>query len=125
MILTLTSCGGEGIETTPASTGNGQIGQFSGFTGKTSVLRAIIIIPGNLLGINAGTQFNLTARGYFTDNSVQDLTTMVTWISSDTSIVTVNNTQGSKGQAMAVSKGYCSISATLSGISETIIIGIN
>jgi len=88
-------------------------------------LRSISITPSNPLGINSGTQLQFSARGYFSDNSVQDLTTMVVWTSSDTSIATISNESDSKGQAIAVSRGYCSISGTLDGVSGSTIIGIN
>lgn len=125
LMLTLTSCVGEGGGTPPRNTGVGQVRQVSGVSGRTAVLRAISIAPNNPLGINSGTQLQFSARGYFSDNSVQDLTAMVVWTSSDTSIATISNAPDSKGQAMAASRGYCSISAALDGISDSTIIGIN
>jgi len=50
---------------------------------------------------------------------------MVVWTSSDTSIATVSNAPDSNGQAIAVSRGYCSISATLGLISGSTAIGVN
>ena len=125
LTLALTSCGGEGGSTPPRNTGVGQVRQVSGAGGRTAVLRAISIAPSNALGINSGTQLRFSARGYFSDNSVQDLTTMVVWTLSDISILTISNSSDSKGQAMAVSRGYCSISAALGGISGSTIMGIN
>jgi len=63
--------------------------------------------------------------GSYSNNSVQDITTMVVWTSSDPLVATVGNEAGSIGLATAVSKGYCSISATLDGISGSTIIGVN
>jgi len=123
--LTVTSCGGEGGVTTPQHTGIGQVEQFSGVSGSTAVVRAISITPSNPLGINSGTQLQFNAWGYFSDNSAQDLTTMVVWTSSDASVATISNAPDSKGQSMAVSRGYCSISAALGGISGSTIIGVN
>ena len=125
LTLTLASCGGEGGGTPLRNTGVGQARQVSGVNGRTPVLRVITITPSNPLGINAGTQLQFAAMGSYSDNSVQDLTTMVVWISSDTSIATISNAQDSKGQSLAISRGYCSISATLGGISGSTIIGIN
>jgi trimeric autotransporter adhesin len=124
LTLTLTSCGGEGGGSPPHNAGPGQVEQFSGVIGRTAVLRTISITPSNPLAINSGTQLQFSARGYFSDNSVQDLTTMVRWTSSDSSVATISNAPDSKGQARAVSRGYCSISAALGGISESTIIGI-
>ena len=125
LTLALTSCGGEGGGTPPRNTGVGQVEQFSGVSGRTAVLRAISVTPNNPLGINSGTQLQFAATGSYSDNSVQDITTMVVWTSSDISIAAISNIPDSKGQAIAVSRGYCSISATLDGITGSTIIGIN
>jgi len=93
--------------------------------GRIAVLRTICITPSNHLDTDSGEQLHFSAKGYFSDNSVQDLTTMVVWTSSDPSIATISNAPDSKGQALAVSRGYCSISAALDGISDSTIIGIN
>ena len=50
---------------------------------------------------------------------------MVAWTSADVSVATISNAPDSKGQAIAVSRGYCSISAALDGISDSTIIDIN
>jgi hypothetical protein len=124
LTLTFTSCGGGsgGGGTPPSNTAGGQV---SGVNGSTAVLRTISITPSNPLGINSGTQLQFSARGYYSDNSVQDLTTMVAWTSCDTSIASISNESDSKGQALAISRGYCSISAKMGGISGSTIIGIN
>jgi hypothetical protein len=122
--LTLTSSGGECGGTPPRNTGVGQVMQVSGVSVRTAALRTISITPSNPLDINSGTQLHFSTRGYFSDNSVEDLTTMVVWTSSDTSIATISNAPDSKGQAVALSKGYCSISAALDGISCSTIVGI-
>ena len=46
-----------------------------------------------------GTSLQFTAMGIFSDSSKQDLTTQVTWSSSDDSIFTVSNAAGSQGLA--------------------------
>lgn len=124
LTLTLSSCGGGSGGTPPRNTGVGQVRQVSGLNGSTAVLRTISITPSDPLGINSGRQLQFSARGHFSDNSVQDLTTMVAWTSSDTSIATISNASDSKGQALAISRGYCSISATMGGISGSTIIGV-
>jgi hypothetical protein len=122
LTLTLTACGGDGGGAPPQNTG---IEQFSGVSGRTAVLRTISITPSNPLGINSGTQLQFSASGHFSDNSVQDVTTMVVWTSSDTSITSISNAADTKGQAIAVSRGYCSISAAMDGISGSTIMGNN
>jgi hypothetical protein len=125
LTLTLTSCGGEGGGTPPNNTGVGQVKQVSGVSGRTPMLRSISITPINSLGVNAGTRLQFAATGSYSDNSVQDLTMLAVWTSSETSVATISNAPDSKGQAIAVSRGYCSISAALGGISGSIIIGVN
>ena len=122
LTLALTSCGG-GVP--PDNSGAGRATEIGGVSLKTAVLRNISITPSNPLGINAGTRLQFAATGIYSDSSVQDLTTSVIWTSSDTSIATISNAPDSKGQAIAVSRGYCSISAMLDGISGSTIMGIN
>ena len=125
LMLALTSCGGDGGG---ASVGNGRTpyARDEHAAGRIiPTLVAITISPINPLGINSGTQLQLVATGYYSDNSVQNVITLVTWTSSDTSIVTISNEPRSIGMATAVSKGYCSISATFEGLSVSTILGVN
>ena len=76
--------------------------------------------------IAAGTQQQFTATGVFSDSSVQDLTTQVSWSSSNQSLATISNTAGSKGLASAAalvaSTGSTTITASLT-ISGTTVSG--
>ena len=123
--LTLTSCGGGGGGIPPRATGVGQVNTVNGVSGRTEVLKSISITPNDPLGVHSGTRFQFTAMGSYSDNSVQDLTTQVVWTSSDTSITTISNEPDSKGLAIAVSRGYCSISAALGNISGSTAMGVN
>jgi hypothetical protein len=122
LALTLTSCGGEGRNTPTRNTG---VRQVDGVSERTVILRTISITPSNPLGIDSGTQLHFSAMGSFSDNTVQDLTTTVVWTSSDASIATISNAPDSNGRAIAISRGYCSISATLGNISNSTIIGVH
>jgi hypothetical protein len=64
------------------------------------------------------------ATGTFSDNSTQDITTSVTWSSSNTSVATISNTAGSNGLAAAVGSGSATITATSGSIfgSTTVIV---
>ena len=71
----------------------------------------IAVTPTNpqvALGLNQ--QF--IATGTFTDGTTQDLTTSVTWSSSDTNIATISNALGSEGLTTSVSEGATTITAT-------------
>jgi len=124
LTLALTSCGGGG-GAPPDNSGANRTGGISGVNGRTPVLRIISITPSIPLGINAGTRLQFAATGSYSDNSMQDITTLAVWTSSDTAVATISNAPDSKGQAIAVSRGYCSISAALGGISVSTIMGIN
>ena len=52
-----------------------------------------------------GTTQAFTATGLFTDSSTQDLTTQVTWQSSDAAIATISNAAGSQGRAAGIAPG--------------------
>ena len=63
-----------------------------------------------------GTSQQFTATGTFSDNSTQDLTTAVTWNSSNPATATISNAAGSEGSASSVSVGTTTITATLDGV---------
>jgi uncharacterized protein YjdB len=97
---------------------------LSGVTGRVTVtvttarLVRIDVTPANP-SIARGTTQPFVATGTYDDNNTQDLTTQVTWTSSDTSIATISNTQGSQGVATAVAAGQTTITATLDNVSGT------
>jgi uncharacterized protein YjdB len=69
-------------------------------------LNTIFVAPGNP-SIPAGVPQQFTAIGTYTDGSSSDITTQVTWTSSNTSVATVN----SSGLAIAVAAGTATIAA--------------
>ena len=96
------------------------IGSVSGSTTLTvtaATLVSIAVTPANP-SILAGASQQFTATGTYMDNSVQNLTTSVTWSSSNTAISTISNASGSYGLATAVAAGPTSISATLGSITS-------
>ena len=77
-------------------------------------LVSIAVTPATVtIGIGSTQQF--TAIGTYTDNSTQNLTTTVVW-SSSSEVASINNSSGSQGLAIAISLGFTSITATLSGV---------
>ncbi|MCA8976001.1 MAG: Ig-like domain-containing protein, partial [Planctomycetes bacterium] len=73
-------------------------------------LVTIAVTPA-LPSIALGTTRQFTATGTFTDSTVQDLTTAVSWSSSQTSVATITNLSGSEGLASAVATGTTTITA--------------
>src|SRR4029077_9229502 len=65
-----------------------------------------------------GLTQQFTATGVYTDNSTQDLTSVVTWGSSDTTVATISNASGSSGLASAAGTGSTNISASVSGVTS-------
>ncbi|MBV9345804.1 MAG: Ig-like domain-containing protein, partial [Gammaproteobacteria bacterium] len=68
--------------------------------------------------IPLGTTRQLTATGTYTDNTTQDLTTLATWMSADSSIVSISNASGSQGRATGVAQGTTTVGATLGPVSS-------
>ncbi len=127
LTLALSSCGGSGGNggNTPLFINAAGKAKKVGVIERSSALRAINITPVDSLGISSGTRLQFAAAGSYSDNSARDLTALAVWNSSDISVATVSNAPGSIGLVMAVSRGYCSISATLGNISGSTIIGVN
>ena len=67
-----------------------------------------------------GTTKQYTAIGHFTDGSSQDISNSVTWVSGNTTIATVSNTQPTAGLATANTVGTTDISAQLSGVTSNL-----
>jgi plastocyanin len=74
-------------------------------------LQSITVQPANPT-ITAGSNDGFTAKGNFSDNSTQDLTSQVTWASANTAVATIN----SSGIATGVAPGTSTITASLNGI---------
>ena len=93
---------------------------FDGITGTTgltataAVLKSIAVTPANT-SLPAGETEQFTATGTLSDNTTENLTSQVTWASSDTTWITVSST----GLATSVSPGPVTISATFDGITGT------
>ena len=74
-------------------------------------LVSIAITPANST-IAPGTTVQLIATGTYTDNSTQNITSTVTWLSGTPSVATVSSTAPTMGLAHAVATGNTSLTAT-------------
>jgi hypothetical protein len=87
-------------------------------------LLSLSISPANSTIAN-GLVVIFTATGNYSDNSSRDLTTLVTWTSSDIGKAVISNTPGSQGVATTVSPGPTTITATLGTVSTTTLLTVN
>ena len=102
----------------PSAAPNSVLG-ISGFTyvpititnGSTATLLSIALTPQSPTIVKGATR-QFTATGTYSDNSTQDVTTRVTWTSSDTSKATI----GSTGLAAGIDFGSATITATLGSV---------
>jgi trimeric autotransporter adhesin len=97
------------------------LGHLSGSTTLNVTAATLVVIdisPANA-SIANGLTNRFIAAGVYSDNSVHDLTTAVTWSSSATSVASISNTAGSNGLATSASPGASTITATVNGLSAT------
>jgi uncharacterized protein YjdB len=100
------------------------VATLGGMAGKALVnvsqakLTAIAITPATAT-VNAGAKQQFTAIGTYDNGTTPDLTTQVTWSSSDIRIAQISNAAGSNGLATSLVQGTATITATLAGVSAT------
>lgn len=84
----------------------------------TDATLSIIDITPNNPTTSTGLTEQFTATGTYSDGSSTNITSIVTWLSADTQVATMNaNGQKSSGLAKGVDEGTSLISATLNGAS--------
>ncbi|MDP1827233.1 MAG: Ig-like domain-containing protein [Archangium sp.] len=103
---------------------------YQGITGTAphavtpAVLVMLNLTPSSLaLGV-AGTA-QLTATGFFSDGTTQNLTSTVTWTSSAPATVQVSNAPGSEGLVTGIAVGSASISAAQGAVSASLTASVN
>jgi uncharacterized protein YjdB len=92
-------------------------------TVTNATLVSIATAPSNTT-IFLGSPQQFMATGTFSDNSTQDLTTQVTWKSSNKTVATVSNVSGSIGLATPLKAGTTTISATFAKAGITGLTGL-
>src|SRR3954468_2674878 len=92
-------------------------------TGGGKALTSLSVTPVNPTVVVGNSQ-QFAAAGTFSDGSTQDLTTSVTWSSSNTTVATISNTSGSQGMATASTAGNSTIQATQGSISGSTILNV-
>ncbi len=107
-LATTVAVGPTTITATHAPSGLGDSTQFT----VTAVALASIAITPAAPSTALGYSQQFTATGTFSDNSTQNITSTVTWSSSNESIALVSNAGGSQGLGMPVSTGVATVTAT-------------
>ena len=78
----------------------------------SATLNSISLVPANTT-LSTGTTCQFTATGSYSDGSTRNLTSQVTWMSSNTAVASIN----AAGLATALASGSTTISAALAALS--------
>lgn len=106
---------GNGVGTASITAASGAISASTVLTVTAAQLVSIAVTSPSA-SVAAGTSQQFTATGTYTDSSIQDLTGVGHWSSSDGIIATISNTPGSQGVASALSPGATTISISAGGV---------
>ena len=121
--------GGKGL-VTPIAAGTvtitanalGQSGTTS-FSVIGATLTSIQVTPFTpTLPVGYATAFQAT--GIYSDNSTQDLTGLVTWVSTSPSVASVSNAAASKGRVSPLAAGSTDIQATYMGVTGSTTVNV-
>lgn len=124
-VATISNAAGSKGLATSVATGSTTITAASGSVSATTTLT---VTPATLMSlaitpinpsIARGTGRQFTATGTYSDNSTQNITSSVTWSSSNTAVATISNASGSKGLATSVATGSTVITAVSGSVSAT------
>lgn len=96
---------------TVTASSSGQSGSVN-VTVNGATLVSLAVLPGNATLTRGGTQA-FTARGTYSDNTTQDLTTQVSWSSSAATVASISGS----GLATAIGGGTSTVTARLGSIS--------
>jgi hypothetical protein len=115
---------------TPVATGSTDItASFGGYSATTTLtvgtgtLNSISITPSPLTVAVSATQ-QLTATGSYSDGLQENLTSVATWLSTD-SVATVSNVSGSYGLLKGVSNGTANVRAIFQGVTGSLSVTVN
>ena len=122
-VATVSSSGLAAAVSVGSSTMTATMGSISGTGALTvgpAVLQSITLSPQNAT-MGKGTTLQFTATGNYSDSSTQDLTSLVTWTSSDSNTVSIN----SAGLATGRQFGSVTISAVLGSVNASTGLTVN
>lgn len=88
-----------------------------------AVLSTIEIAP-LIQNLPVGITQPFTATGIYSDQSVQDITDQVVWLSSDDNTLFVSNAAGHRGEAVAKSKGAATVTAMKNSVTGDVLVTV-
>lgn len=103
----------DGAQYEPSSYSNAD---YRSISSLVAALVAITVSPSNA-AIFKGSSQQFTASGTYTDGTVRDVTTSVTWITSNANLAVISNGAGTNGQVTALNDGTVTITASIGNIS--------
>jgi hypothetical protein len=124
-VATISNAAGTGGLATTLATGTTTIGISSGAVSASvplivnpAALASIAITP-QAPTIALGDNQPFTATGTYTDGSTQDVTSVVTWSSSDATVAIISNSARNYGVASSSGQGTATISASSNSMSNS------
>ncbi len=124
-VATISNTAGTQGLATGVNPGNSNITAF--LNGVISAVDVLTVAPPALVSIAVtppspsilqGTTQQFAATGTYTDNSNQNISSTVTWVSATTSVATISNAGGTRGLATGVGAGPTNITASLNGVTS-------
>lgn len=106
------------VGTTTIAAASGSVSKSTTLTITPATLVSLAVTPASASIVKGGSQ-QYTATGTYSDASTQNLTSAVTWSSSNTSVATISNASGSNGRATGVNTGSATMTAVSGGVSKT------
>jgi len=95
----------------------GIVGCSSTTTAVSKYVTIIDVTPSPAPDLPVGSTLQFTAKGTFSDGSIENITNEVTWVSGNTDAATIN----SSGVATGVAFGTTPITATMEGKTSSIV----
>jgi len=80
-------------------------------------LQSVEVVTAQSLGLGVGATFQFSATGQYTDQA-RDVTQLMDWNSSNSSLLKVSNASDSKGFATAVAPGIVTVTSASGGVSK-------
>ncbi|RTL13412.1 MAG: hypothetical protein EKK54_00020 [Neisseriaceae bacterium] len=125
-VATISNATGSNGVLTPASVGGTQITATKSGVSSNSVPFVVtaatlssIAVTSNSNSTPLGQTMQYTAIGTYSDGTTANITSTVTWSSSNINIATISNASGSIGLATPVAVGATNITASLNGVNST------